>query len=85
MSAERADTNLKKGSSSWPPEGPRVCDSYEFALYVVEREGEWHEAAAGEGDAITGTFMLISHLPRQYGHGVHVRPDQRIAAGQNGR
>jgi hypothetical protein len=67
MSAERADTKSKKGNRSWPPEGSRVCDSYEFKLYVVEREGEWHEAAAGEGDAITGAFMLLSKLPRQFG------------------
>jgi ubiquitin len=67
VSAERADTKSVQESSSWPPEGSRVCDSYEFKLHVVEREGKWHEAAPGEGDAISGTFMLLSHLPRQFG------------------
>jgi hypothetical protein len=67
VSAERADTKSVKESLSWPPEGPRVCGSYEFKLHVVEQEGKWHEAEAGEGNVITGTFMLLSHLPRQFG------------------
>jgi hypothetical protein len=56
-----------KRAMGWPPKGSRVGDSFEYKIHVVERGGEWHEAKEGEGETITGTFMLLSHLPRQFG------------------